>query len=129
MTGVAGDAGALLGRLLLAAIFLHEAVAKLLAYPAAAAYADSHGVPALLLPAAVALEGGGSLLVLLGWRTRTASLLLAGFCLATAVLFHARFDDRGQLLHFEKNLAIAGGFLMLWAHGPGRWTVAALRRR
>lgn len=120
------DGGALLGRALLAAIFLHEGWVKLAGYAAAEAYTEAAGVPGYLLPAAIALEAGGGLLVLLGWRARTAAALLAGFCVATALLFHLR---PGQLLHLEKNLAIAGGFLMLAVHGPGRWTLPALRLR
>ena len=48
---------------------------------------------------------------------------------ATAALFHTRFGDRNQLLHFEKNLAMAGGFLVLLAHGSGAWAIDAWRRR
>jgi putative oxidoreductase len=51
---------------------------------------------------------------------------LAGFCLVTAVLFHTKFGDRNQLLHFEKDLAIAGGLLVLFAHGGGAWALDAL---
>src|SRR5437660_6088568 len=57
----------------------------------------------------------------------TPALLLAGFCVATAVLFHTKFGDRNQLLHFEKDFAIAGGLLVLFAHGGGAWALDALR--
>jgi putative oxidoreductase len=107
----------LLGRLLLAAIFLHEGVAKLQAYEAAVAYAQAFGVPGRLLPLAIVAELGGGLLIALGYWTRAAAFVLAGFCVATAVIFHTK---AGQLLHFEKNLAMAGGFLALMVAGPGR---------
>jgi putative oxidoreductase len=55
--------------------------------------------------------------------------MLAGFCVATAVLFHTRFGDRNQLLHFEKDFAIAGGFLVLFARGGGAWSIDALRKK
>jgi putative oxidoreductase len=64
-----------------------------------------------------------------GYQTRVAALLLAGFCVAAAVLFHNKFADRNQLLHFEKDLAIAGGLLLLFAHGAGRWALDALLPR
>ena len=125
-SGRLDDGTALLGRVLLVAIFLHEAVAKVTAYAATVAYSEAHGVPGLVLPAVIAVEAGGGLAILLGYRARCAALLLAGFCVATALLFHTRFGDGNQLLHFEKNLAIAGGFLMLWLHGPGRWSLTGL---
>jgi putative oxidoreductase len=123
------EAAALAGRLLLAAIFLHEAWSKLTGYPAALAYMQAFGVPGQLLPLAIAAELGCGLLVLLGYHTRLAALMLSGFCLAAAVLFHTRFGDRNQLLHFEKDLAIAGGLLVLFAHGGGAWALDALRSR
>jgi len=121
------EAAALIGRLLLAAIFLHEAYAKLTAYSAAVAYSEAFGVPGALLPLAIAVELGGGLLIAIGYQTRAAALVLAGFCVATALLFHVKLGVRNELLHFEKDLAIAGGFLVLFAHGAGRSALDALR--
>jgi putative oxidoreductase len=119
-------AGAWLGRLLLAAIFLHEAWAKLTAYGGAVAYMQAFGLPGWLLPFAIAVELGGGVLVIAGFYTRPAALVLALFCIATAVLFHNKFEVRNELLHFEKDLAIAGGFLVLAARGGGAWALDAL---
>jgi putative oxidoreductase len=119
----------LVGRMLLSAIFLHEAWMKFFAYGPAQAYMQAFGVPGELLPFAIATEAGAGLLVLVGLWTRVASVLLAGFCLVAAAVFHHRFGDLNQLLHFEKNLAIAGGFLTLAAFGPGGWSLDAVRRR
>ena len=94
---------------------------------AALAYMQAYGVPGPFLPLAIAVELGCGLLILCGYHTRAAALLLAGFCLATAILFHGKFGDRNQLLHFEKDLAIAGGLLVLFAHGAGAWALDALR--
>jgi putative oxidoreductase len=121
--------GLLVGRLLLATIFLHEGAAKLGDFAAAAAYARAFGVPETLLPLAIAVELGCGLLIALGLYARAAALMLAGFCVATAVLFHTKFAERNQLLHFEKNLAIAGGFLVFAMTGPGRFTIARLLGR
>src|SRR5499427_392011 len=120
-------AAALVGRALLAAIFLHEAVSKLTAYSAALAYMRAFGVPGELLPFAIAVELGCGVLILCGYQTRAAALVLAAICLATAVLFHRNLGDRNQLLHFEKDLAIAGGLLVLFAHGAGAWALDTLR--
>jgi putative oxidoreductase len=122
-------AGAWLGRLLLAAIFLHEAWAKLTAYDAAVGYMQVFGLPGWLLPFAIAVELVGGILVIAGLYTRVAALVLALFCVATAVLFHNKFGNRNELLHFEKDLAIAGGFLVLAARGGGAWAIDALRGR
>jgi len=119
----------LVGRALIAGLFLHEAWSKFAAYSAAVAYSEAFGVPGVLLPLAIALELLGGLALLVGFQTRIAALLLAGFCIATAALFHHKFGDRNQLLHFEKDLAIAGGLLVLFAQGAGAWSVDALRRR
>jgi len=120
------EAAALAGRLLLCALFLHEAWAKLTGYSAAVAYAQAFGVPGVLMPLAIAVEAGCGLLILLGYHARAAALLLAGFCVATALLFHTKLGNRNELLHFEKDLAIAVGLLVLFAHGAGRWALDAL---
>ncbi len=93
----------------------------------ATAYMQAFGVPGQLLPFAIGFELGCGLLILFGYHTRIAALLLAGFCVTTAILFHTRFADRNQLLHFEKDLAIAGGFLMVFAQGSGAWSIDALK--
>jgi putative oxidoreductase len=111
---------------LLAGIFLHEAWSKLTSYPAAVRYMEAFAVPGELLPLAIAVEAGCGLAILLGYQTRVAALILAGFCVVAAVVFHTKFGDRNQLLHFEKDLAIAGGFLILFAHGGGAFTLDAV---
>jgi len=117
-------AAALAGRLLLAAIFLHEAWNGL--FGGARLHAGVRRARAAVA-FAIAVELGCGVLILCGYHTRAAALLLAGFCLVTAVLFHTKFGDRNQLLHFEKDLAIAGGLLVLFAHGGGAWALDALR--
>jgi putative oxidoreductase len=115
--------GLAVGRLLLAALFILEGWSKIRGYQAAATYMDRYGVPGALLPAVIALELGAGVMLALGWRTRIAALALAGFCIAAAVLFHNQLGERSQLLHFEKDLAIAGGLLVLAVAGAGRWSV------
>ena len=117
------DAGLLAGRLLLVFIFLHESIGLLGNYAGAAAYMQKSGVPSLLLPAVIALQLGGGLLVATGTMTCLSALAFASFCVLTAVLFHWQFADRNQLLHFQKDLAIAGGFIVLACCGPGNWSL------
>jgi putative oxidoreductase len=108
---------------LLAALFILEGWSKISGYQAAGAYMDRYGVPGALLPAVIALELGGGLAIAVGWQTRIAAAALAAFCVAAAVLFHSQLFDRGQLIQFEKDLAIAGGLLVLAVAGAGRWSV------
>jgi putative oxidoreductase len=109
----------LVGRVLLGSLFLLSGLSKLSAYGATAAYMSSAGVPGALLPAVIAVELLGSLAVIVGWKTRVAAALLAGFSLLAAFLFHNNFADQIQMIMFLKNVSIAGGFLLLVAKGAG----------
>jgi putative oxidoreductase len=109
----------LAGRILLCALFLLSGLGKIGAYAATAAYMSSFGVPAALLPVVIATEVLGALTVIVGWKTRVAAFLLAGFSLLSAVIFHAKFSDQIQMIMFLKDVSIAGGFLLLVAHGSG----------
>jgi len=121
--------GLLAGRLMLATIFLHEGMAKLGNYAGSAAYARSFGVPEMLLPLAIAVELGCGVLVAVGLFTRLAAVVLAGFCLFTAAVFHSNFSEINQLLHFEKNIAMAGGLVVLAVCGPGPFSIGKLLGR
>ena len=126
------DAGLLAGRCLLVLIFLHEGVSLVGNYAGAAAYMQKSGVPSLLLPAVIVLQLGGGLLIAAGIFARLSALLFAAFCISTAILFHWQFANHNELLHFQKDLAMAGGFLVLTCSGPGNWSlgryVARIRR-
>jgi putative oxidoreductase len=106
----------------LALIFVHEGWSIIGNYSGAAAYMQKFGVSDILLPAVIALQLGGGLLIAAGLLTRVFAAAFTVFCLLTAFLFHWQFADGNQLLHFEKDLAIAGGFLVLAISGPGEWT-------
>jgi putative oxidoreductase len=119
----------LLGRVLLVAIFLPEAWVKLRAYDAVAEYMEQYGVSGALLPVVIGLEIAAPLMIIVGWWTRSAALALAGFSILTATFFHADFTDSNQQHHFWKNLAMAGGFLVLAANGAGAWSLDGMRQR
>jgi putative oxidoreductase len=108
------------GRVLLASLFLLSGVGKIGAYSATAGYMASVGVPGALLPLVIAVEVLGSVAIIIGWQTRIVAFLLAGFSLVSALLFHTNFADQTQMVMFLKNVSIAGGFLLLVAHGAGR---------
>jgi putative oxidoreductase len=113
----------LLGRLLIAALFIHESWSKMRGYASAIAYMERFGVPGSLLPLAIAAELGCGVLLIIGWQTRWAALALAGFCGVAAGLFHSNLATVNEVLHFEKDLAIAGGLLVLAVWGAGAWSV------
>jgi putative oxidoreductase len=110
----------LVGRCLVAALFLWSGVGQVNGYDETAIFMTRHGVIGSLLPVAVFIELSGAILLIAGYRTKFVCLSLAGFCVVTALLFHANFADHAQMFHFLKNAAIAGGLLSLYVSGPGR---------
>ena len=128
MNQMATNVSDLAGRILIASLFLMAGVGKLgSGYTATQGYMEAMGVPGALLPAVIALEIGGAVLVIAGFWTRTAALALAAFTLVSALLFHADFSEQLQQIMFLKNFAIAGGFLFLAIKGAGAWSIDARR--
>jgi putative oxidoreductase len=119
----ASDLVLLVARFLLAWIFLHEGFVLVTGFDAAAAGMAKLGVPVPMLIGTIALQIVAGLMIALGFYGRYGSAALGLFCLATAVLFHNNFSIRNELLHFEKDIAIAGGMFTLMISGPGRWTL------
>lgn len=113
----------LLARLFLAQIFLISGIGKIGAYAGTQAYMEAMGVPGALLPLVILLEVGGGLAIVIGWKTQWAALALAVFSLAAAAIFHNNLADQIQMIMFLKNIAIAGGFLLLFAHGAGAYSL------
>lgn len=113
----------LVARILLSAIFVTAGINKVSGYAGTQAYMESHGLPGTLLPLVIALEVLGGLAVLLGVFSRYAGLALAAFCLAAAAVFHNNFGDQAQMTNFMKNVCMAGGFLLLFANGSGRYAI------
>ncbi len=120
-------AAAALGRLLLSVIFLWGGFQKLGAFDGTIAYMASQGLPVPELAALVAIvvECVGGILVLLGYQTRLVGLVMAVWCIATALVAHTHFGDQNQTVHFLKNVAMSGGFLQLVAFGAGGWSLDA----
>jgi putative oxidoreductase len=113
----------LVARILLSAIFVTAGINKVSGYAGTQAYMEAHGLPGMLLPAVIALEVIGGIAVLLGIFSRYAGLALAAFSLAAAAVFHSNFADEAQAINFMKNVCMAGGFLLLFANGSGRYAV------
>ncbi|MCD9006455.1 DoxX family protein [Luteimonas sp. XNQY3] len=119
----------LLGRIGLSLLFIISGWAKISGYAGTQQYMEAMGVPGALLPLVIVLELGGGLAIAAGLFTRWIALALATFSVATALIFHADFSDAMQATSFWKNIGMAGGFLLLAAHGAGTYSLDALRRR
>ncbi len=113
---------ALLGRLAMSAIFIHGGFNKAMAPTATMAYFGKIGlpVPGAAYALTLAVEIGIGVLFLIGFRARLTALILAAWCIATAFVAHYHPADTGQMIHFMKNVCMAGGFLQIVALGAGR---------
>ena len=116
----------LLGRAGLSLIFIISGWGKIAGYAATQQYMDSMGVPGALLPLVILLELGGGLAILAGAFTRWIAIAIALFSIASAAIFHADFADPMQAISFWKNVAMAGGFLVLAANGAGNLSLDAV---
>ena len=106
-----------LGRIMLALIFILAGVGKMMDPAGTMGYMQSVGLPGVLLWPTIALEVLGGLAVAVGFKTRYAAIALAIFSVAAAVIFHRNFADQMQMILFLKNIAMAGGLLLLAAGG------------
>ena len=107
----------LIGRILISALFLLNGIFKISNYDGTIGWMESFGMPGILLIPAIILEIAGPVLIIIGYKTKLAAGLLSLFCIATAFIFHNDFANQMQLTSFLKNIALAGGFLILFVNG------------
>ncbi len=124
------DLAALLGRILIALLFIPAGWGKITGFAGTAGYIASMGLPLPTVAAALAIviELGGGLLLLVGYKTRWAALALLVFLIVAAFVFHPFWNapaDQAMntAINFWKNVAIMGGVLYVWAFGPGRLAI------
>jgi len=122
--------GLLLGRLLLAYIFVLSGYGKIVGFAGAAGYMAKYGMPMIepLLVGSIIVELGASLMLVVGWKARWAACALFLFTLLATLIFHAYWtvppeQAYGQMIQFQKNLAIMGGMLFVFFCGPGRFSL------
>lgn len=125
---------ALMGRLLLALLFLPAGISKIGGFAGTVGYIASKGLPMPSVAAVIAIivEVVGAVALIAGFGTRWAALALAGFTFIATFLFHNYWAMPAeqvmmQQLMFFKNIAVVGGLLVLAAHGAGAWSVDAKR--
>ena len=112
-----------LGRIFLSTIFLLEGINKIFNYEGTIEFMESFNVPEFLAIPTIILEILFPLLLIIGYQTKICAFVLAIFTLATALIFHTDFTNQMQLISFLKNFAIAGGFLILFINGSGKYSL------
>jgi putative oxidoreductase len=119
----------IVARVLMSHIFILSGLSKIGGYAATQGYMAHMGVPGFLLPLVILTELGGGLLLLVGFQARIVAFLLAGFSVVAALVFHHNLADQMQMINFMKNLAMAGGLLMVTLNGAGAPSIDASRGR
>jgi putative oxidoreductase len=119
----------LIGRVLLVAIFVMSGIGKIMDPANTTAYMTAAGMPmaSMFLVLAILAELGGSISVLLGYKTRWGALLLIVFTIPATLIFHTHLGDKIQMIMFMKNISMLGGLTLLLAGGPGAWSLDAKR--
>ena len=108
------------GRILISSLFLIEGVRKFFFQEETIMYMEDYGVPGILFAPATVLEILFPILLIAGYRTKWAAAVMALFTFAVAIIFHSDFSEGMQMIFFLKDIAIAGGFMLIVAYGPGK---------
>ena len=109
-----------LGRILHSSLFLIEGLGKMLMKEDVIMYMEDYGVPGILFTPATVLEILFPILLIAGYRTKWAAAVMALFTFAVAIIFHSDFSEGMQMISFLKDIAIAGGFMIIVAYGPSK---------
>jgi putative oxidoreductase len=113
----------LVGRIFISALFLIEGVGKLFTQEQVIMYMEDYGVPSILFIPAVVVEILFPLLLIVGYKTKLAALVMTLFTLTVAIIFHTDFSEGMQLIFFLKDLAIAGGFIIIFTYGSNKFSL------
>ena len=112
-----------LGRIFLSALFLINGISKILYYEGTLEYMENFNVPGYLLIPAIIIEILFPILLIIGYKTRLSAIVLSLFTVLLAIIFHTDFSNQMQLTAFLKNFAIAGGFLIIFVKGGGKYSL------
>ena len=107
-----------LGRFLLSSLFLTEGVRKFFFQEETIMYMEDYGVPEILFFPSLILEILFPILLIIGYKTRFSAFIMALFTLTVAIIFHTNFENQMELIMFFKDIAIAGGFLIIAVNKP-----------
>ena len=109
-----------LGRTLLSTLFLVEGIGKISMQEEVIMFMNDYGVPEILFIPAIIIEILFPLLLIIGYRAKWAASIMAIFTFTVAIIFHTDFSEGMQMIFFLKDIAIAGGFMIIVAYGPGK---------
>ena len=109
-----------IGRILLSALFLIEGIGKISMQEDVIMYMADYGVPEILFIPAIILEILFPILLIIGYKTKLSALIMALFTLTVAIIFHTDFSEGMQITFFLKDLAIAGGFMIIFVYGSNK---------
>ena len=109
-----------IGRVLLSILFLIEGLGKISIQEDVIMYMEDYGVPGILFVPAIILEILFPLFLIVGYKTKWAASIMALFTFTVAMIFHTDFNEGMQMIFFLKDIAIAGGFMIIVAYGPGK---------
>ena len=123
ITSVINTLSGPVGRLLISLMFLMSGLNKIGNYSNTSGWMESMGVSSSFLPLVITLEILAAVAIIIGWKTKIAAFLLAGFCIISGIIFHSDFSNQLEIIMFMKNIAIAGGFLFLVINGPGKFSI------
>ena len=113
----------LIGRIFISLVFLLSGYNKIFNYTDTVTWMEGFGIPGFLLWPAIVLEILLPIFIIIGYRTQISAIILAIFCLTTALIFHFDFANQMQTIAFLKNLGLAGGFIFIASHGPKDWAI------
>jgi len=113
----------LIGRIFISLVFLLSGYNKIFNYDNTISWMEGFGIPGFLLWPAIVLEILLPIFIIIGYRTQISAIILAIFCLTTALIFHYDFANQMQTVAFLKNFGLAGGFLFIAANGPKEWAI------
>ena len=106
------------GRILISILFLIEGFRKFLFQEETIMYMEDYGVPEILFFPSLILEILFPIFLIIGYKTRFSASIMALFTLTVALIFHTNFDNQMESIMFLKDIAIAGGFLIIAANEP-----------
>ena len=118
----------LLSRIFISLLFLINGYFKIANYDGTLEWMEGYNVPGILLIPAIILEFAAPILIIVGYKTKIVAFLLAAFCMTTELIFHTDFSSQIQITSFLKNIALAGGFLLIVVNGAKKYSLDNIKK-